>query len=122
MSPKKERQKGYARETEEWADQWGKCWRCGRQGLWKRGLTIHHFVRGSSRHKNDLRTTIMLCIECHGVEHNSTTDALGLLGCLALKRRFDYVNYDLTGVCRLRGEAKTSITEAEVDAELEGMK
>jgi hypothetical protein len=101
--------KKYSKTTAAWAKRWRCCWRCGRRGTWPESLSIHHFVRGSFRHKNDLATTAMLCRECHEEdEHNG--DSLGLLGMLALKRRWDPEHYDLARVNQLRGRAANAIT------------
>jgi hypothetical protein len=55
----------------------------------------------------------MLCRECHEEdEHNG--DSLGLLGMLALKRRWDPEHYDLARVNQLRGRAANAITEDDV--------
>ena len=110
----------YTPATEEWAYRWSTCWRCGRRGVWPAELTIHHFVRGTSKRKNDLRTTTILCYDCHWREHNA--DALGLIRMLARKKIFDPANYDLVAVCRLRYRADTAITESEVQLEVEKLR
>ena len=105
--------KKYSKTTVAWAKQWDRCWRCGRRGTWPESLSIHHFVQGSFRKANDLATTAMLCRECHHAEHNG--DALGLLGMLAMKRRFDPEHYVRERVNHLRGRADNAITEDEVN-------
>jgi len=105
----------YTAKTEAWAERWGFCWRCNERGLWALGsLQIHHFVRGSNRHKNDIRTMLLLCERCHLGEHIGHYP-LGLPGSLALKRKCDLENYDLAAVNRLRGRAPGAITEEEVN-------
>jgi hypothetical protein len=107
----------YNRDTQEWAWSWDRCWKCGKRSDWGKDLFIHHFVRGTSKKENDLKTTIMLCGRCHDAEHN-LPDCLRLIGCLRLKKRIDPEHYDLAHVCKVRGRASTSITEEEVDADV----
>jgi hypothetical protein len=104
----------YTPETEEWAFGFDKCWRCGKRGGWGMGLVIHHFVMGTSKHKNDLRTTGLACIDCHDDEHRGR--GIGLAGWLALKRRLDGTHYDRRACNVLRGRDPEAITEDEVDA------
>ncbi len=99
----------YIAATIEWAYRWDRCWRCGRRGVWKNGLEIHHFVRGCHRQANDLATTSMLCCACHGSEP-------GLLEMLRLKRACDRAHYSLRRVNLLRNRSPLAITEADVDA------
>ena len=107
--------KSYKSRTEAWANRFAACWRCGARGAWVAGsLVIHHFCRGANRQADNLATTSILCQRCHDAEHNG--DALGLLGCLRLKREHDAANYSLAEVCRVRGRAITSITAADIDA------
>ena len=112
---KRKPRKPYAQETREWAEQWGTCWRCKKRGAWKHGLEIHHCVYGSNRKQDDLSTTIILCgpFGCH--EKEESFDCLGLLGCLALKKRYDPKHYSLARVLYLRGRATGVITEDDVD-------
>jgi hypothetical protein len=105
----------YSPETEAWAMRWPRCWVCAWRAAWGHGAVIHHIVRGSSRHKDDLTTTLFLCGTCHD-KHHLGEPALTLPEQLALKRHFDPKHYDLAHVCRLRGRAPTSIVEADVDA------
>ena len=103
----------YSAETIAWAETWDKCWRCGYRAAWPYGMAIHHFVRGANRKSNNLATTIMLCNVCHWREHDG--DALGLLGCLRLKREHDPKHFDLEAVNRARGRAPGAITAADIE-------
>ena len=104
----------YSEATQDWANEWDKCWKCGKRGAWIVGtLDIHHVVRGCNRDKDNLATTAIACQSCHDTEHNG--DGIGLLGWLVLKRKMDRENWNLAEVCRARGRALTSITEADVD-------
>jgi hypothetical protein len=104
----------YSDATVAWANLFNRCWRCQNFGDWGYGLVIHHFVRGTSRVKNNLATTSILCQCCHHEEHNG--DDLGVVGMLALKKQYDPNYYDLAEVLRLRGRAPGSITEDDVDS------
>lgn len=102
----------YAEATTRWAESFGFCWRCKT----RTGLQIHHFVQGSSRHKDDLATTGIACVTCHGKEHVGS-DGLGLIGWLALKRTYDKRRYRLKHCNELRGRANIAITAHAVMAE-----
>jgi hypothetical protein len=104
----------YSPEMQAWAWQWNFCFRCRARGQWPYSLEIHHFCRGSSRHKNDPKTAIILCWDCHHAREHGRLP-LGLLGCLALKQRYDPTQYDLAHVCMVRHWAPTAITQEEVD-------
>jgi len=106
----------YPEAVRDWAFCFSSCWRCGRRGLWPTTLSIHHFVLGSSRRKNDLFTTAICCHECHELEHTSEL-SLGLLGWLLLKKIYDGEFYDLVRVCAARGRAEGAITDDEVESE-----
>ena len=104
----------YTARTEIWAFRFGACWKCGKRGAGPNTLQIHHLVRGTSRQKNNLRTTAIACPKCHHAEHNGK--GIGLRGWLKLKRQHDPAHFNLAEICRLRGRAQGAITEAEVDA------
>jgi hypothetical protein len=105
----------YTEETILWMESFGFCWACGRRD----GLQVHHFIRGSSRQKNNLFTTAIICSGCHDDEHRG--NGIGLLGWLFLKHHYDREHYSLAEVCRLRGEANTAITDSEVSAQREAL-
>ena len=109
--------KKYSRATEEWAEQWIFCWRCGAFGTWPVSLDVHHVTQGAFRQANNLATTVMLCLRCHRIQEHgdNPATAIGLLGMLILKRRFDFSHYDLAAVCRAMGRSPTAITEEEVN-------
>ena len=103
----------YAKATVAWAEQWDSCWRCRRRGVWKHGLTIHHITRGSNRQANNLATTTIACGDCHSKEE--TTDSLGEIGWIVLKRWHDKAHYNLLRVLRAWDKVDGFITEADVD-------
>ena len=110
--------KAYLPSTAEWAQQFDHCWLCHKRGAWPKTLVVHHLVRGACRAKDELSTTFICCPRCHEVQHTQNA-AIGLHGCLAIKRLEDKPHYDLAAVCRARGRAGASITEEEIMAAAE---
>jgi hypothetical protein len=112
----------YLPETVAWLQRWGFCWKCKKRGFWPWTLSGHHLVRGTAKHKDDIKTIVILCPWCHmGDEHGTTDKCLGLLGSLVLKKRYDPANYDLSHVNAIRCRGPDAIQEAEVDAESQRM-
>jgi hypothetical protein len=108
----------YLQGTTEWAQQFDHCWLCHCRGAWPTTLVVHHLVRGAFRVADELSTTFICCPRCHEVQHTQNA-AIGLHGCLAIKRLEDKDNYNLERFCVARGRAGSSITEDEVLAAAE---
>jgi hypothetical protein len=104
----------YASTTEVWCAKWDHCWLCHCRGAWPTTLVVHHLVRGAFRVADELSTTFICCPRCHEVQHTQNA-AIGLHGCLAIKRLEDKDNYNLERFCVARGRAGASITEEEIN-------
>ena len=111
----------YNEVTEAWARSFDRCWKCGKWGVWPASLCIHHIVRGTSRHKNDLATTVLLCHQCHIDEHCDYSGLPLLLRGLVFKSLHDRDHYRLARVLEARHNAPIFVTQQEVDQQRERM-
>jgi len=80
-------------------------------------LETHEIARGPARAKAVVEPSCWLRV-CHTC-HRTVVAAMPIVQQLARKKIADAENYNRETVLRLRGRPDTSVTEAEVDAEID---